>query len=150
MADSNLNLNYTTVQEYTNFMGQRFVNMISSSTPNAESADTDKIERALLFAESEVDMYLKKGGYDVPIDHNDYPRSVNLLRFYTYTIATYNLYSKDQMTQPEFIAYNEVRKKLISLKDGDLILPDDDSWENLRKLYVGSTFENQVLYNSHI
>ena len=88
MADSNLNLNYTTVQEYTNFMGQRFVNMISSSTPNAESADTDKIERALLFAESEVDMYLKKGGYDVPIDHNDYPRSVNLLRFYTYTIAS--------------------------------------------------------------
>lgn len=139
-------LNYSTLEGYINWVSSNFAGQLSNDKVNEHSISSDKqmstIKTALLSAEGEVNGYLRKRGYQVPIS-DSFVSSINQLKIYVYSIASFELYSRRGITKEQYYKYQRVIQSLQELSNGTKFLPDSPPFVNKTKVAHGHSLPSE-------
>lgn len=129
MAVDNSSLNYTEIDKFISWISSNLAGIIANDNVNSYDVSGDSpreiIKEALLAAEGEVDGYLRIRGYEIPIDQDKYPNSVNVIRMYCYNLAVYELYGRRGITKDRYYKYTRAIENLEKFSTGEKQLPDD-------------------------
>lgn len=139
-------LNYSTLEGYINWASANFAGQLSNDKVNQHSIASEKelitIKTALLSAEAEVNGYLRKRGYQVPIS-SDFASSINQLKIYVYSIASFELYSRRGITKEQYYKYQRVIQSLQELSNGTKFLPENPPFVNKQKVAHGHSLPSE-------
>lgn len=150
---SSIDLNYTTLANFINWVSEELSKVLSSNDVNyyndlnpITSEEENRIKEALVFAEAEVDSILAER-YVVPVQN---ARSILIVRLHVYTIAAYNLYSKTGVDKSGYFKYKQSIETLQSYSMGKRQLFGEDLVSKTATFLGGTSWENPFTEKSII